>query len=152
LRRVTPTGGPNDSSSIVEDATMHSLREPDQKTDQLAHVVIGAAIEVHRHLGPGFLESVYERALHVELKLRRIPFEPQKSIPVEYKGVTVGKPQPDLLVDDRLVVELKAAKAVAPIDRAKVISYLKASGRQLALLINFNVSVLRDGVQRIVLS
>ena len=128
------------------------MREPDAETDELAHAVIGAAIEVHRHLGPGFLESVYEEALCVELRLRQIAFERQKRVKVEYKGEYVGEGWLDLLVGNRLVVELKAVKAFAPIDHAKVISYLKATGRQLALLVNFHVPVLRDGIQRIVRS
>lgn len=129
-----------------------SLREPDPECDDLARAVIGAAIEVHRHLGPGFLEAVYEEALCLELRLRQIPFERQKPIKVEYKGQYVGEGRLDLLVGDRLVVELKAAKAVAPIDQARVLSYLKATGRQLALLLNFQVPALKDGIQRLVLS
>jgi GxxExxY protein len=128
------------------------LHEPDSQTDALAHTVIGAAIEVHRHLGPGFLESVYEEALCVELRLRKIPFERQHPAKVEYKGEYVGEGRLDLLVDDRLIVELKAVREVAPIHRAIVLSYLKATEKSLALLINFKVSRLRDGVQRVVLS
>ena len=131
---------------------MIGAREPEAVADELAHAVIGAAIEVHRHLGPGFLEDVYEEALCVELRLRQVVFERQKPIKVEYKGQYVGEGRLDLLVGDRLVVELKAAKAVAPIDHAKVLSYLKATGRQLALLINFHVPVLKDGIQRVVRS
>lgn len=131
---------------------MTVICEPQANTDELAHNVIGAAIEVHRHLGPGFLEEVYEQALCLELRLRQIPFERQKPVRVDYKGEYVGEGRLDLLVGDQLIVELKAVKAFAPIDKAKVISYLKASGRHLALLINFNVSMLRDGFQRIVQS
>lgn len=127
-------------------------REPDSATDQLAHAVIGAAIEVHRHLGPGFTEEIYEEALCVELRLRKIPFERQKPVVVEYKGECIGQGRLDLLVGDCLVVELKAAKAVPPIDVAKVLSYLKATGRTLALLINFNVPMLKDGIQRLIRS
>ena len=131
---------------------MPVLHEPDSQTDVLAHAVIGAAIEVHRHLGPGFLESVYEEALCVELRLRKIPFERQRPAKVEYKGEYVGEGRLDLLVDDRLIVELKAVREVAPIHKAIVLSYLKAAGKNLALLINFKVSRLKDGVQRVVLS
>ena len=126
--------------------------EPTKRVDQLARVVIGAAIEVHRHLGPGFLESVYEEALMVELGLRGIPFERQKSIPVSYKGHNIGDGRVDLLVAAELLVELKAVEALAPIHKAQVISYLKAMGLHLGLLINFNVPVLRAGIQRVVLS
>ena len=131
---------------------MTVLHEPERKTDELAHAVIGAAIEVHRVLGPGFLEEVYERALCVELRLRGIPFERQKPTKVEYKGEYVGEGRLDLLVDDRLVVELKAVREAAPIHTAIVLSYLKAIDRRLALLINFKVPRLRDGIRRIVLS
>ena len=132
--------------------TPTDLREPHTSTDALAHAVLGAALEVHRVLGPGFLEEVYEEALCVELWLREIPFEPQKRVKVDYKGELVGEGRIDLLVGDQLVVELKAVKAFAPIDRAKVISYLRATRRHLALLINFHVPVLKDGIQRIVQS
>ena len=135
-----------------EGAEVIETREPEAATDELAHAVIGAAIEVHRHLGPGFLEDVYEEALCVELRLRQIAFERQKPVKVEYKGEYVGEGRLDLLVGDRLVVELKEVKAVAPIDHARVISCLKATGRHLALLVNFHVPVLKDGIQRIVRS
>jgi GxxExxY protein len=125
-------------------------KEPDQVLDELAHAVIGAAIEVHRILGPGFLESVYEAALAVELGLRGIPLERQRPVPVRYKGHDVGEGRLDLLVANRLVAELKAVDALAPIHKAQVLSYLKATNRQLALLINLNVPVLRDGIERIV--
>lgn len=131
---------------------MTVLLEPERETDELAHAVIGAAIEVHRVLGPGFLEEVYEQALCVELRLRGIPFERQKPAKVEYKGEYVGEGRLDLLVNDRLVVELKAVREIAPIHTAIVLSYLKATGRRLALLINFKVPQLRDGIRRIVLS
>ncbi len=127
-------------------------REPDLEVDRLAHAVIGAAIDVHRILGPGFLEPVYEEALIVEMNLRDVPFVQQPGISVAYKGHNVGKGRLDLLVDGRLIVELKAVEKLAPIHKAQTISYLKATGLQLALLINFNVPVLKEGIQRIVLS
>ena len=126
--------------------------EPNQRVDRLAREVIGAAIEVHRHLGPGFLESVYEEALVIELTLRGIPFERQRPVPVSYKERNVGEGRVDLLVAQELLVELKAVEALAPIHKAQVISYLKAMGLHLGLLINFNVPVLRAGIQRVVLS
>ena len=126
--------------------------EPDEKTDQLAHEVIGAAMEVHRVLGPGFLEGVYAEALAVELAMRGIPFERQAPLAVDYKGQSVGYGRLDFLVDRLLIVELKAVEALMPIHKAQVISYLKTTRLPLALLINFNVPVLKDGVKRIVLS
>jgi len=124
--------------------------EPGKELDQLAHEVIGAAIEVHEQLGPGYLESVYEEALCVELELRGIPFRRQAEVVVEYKGRTVGQGNMDILVRDALVVELKAVSELAPVHKAQVISYLKASRCPLGLLINFHVALLRDGIKRIV--
>jgi GxxExxY protein len=126
--------------------------EPDEELDRLAHEVIGAAIEVHRILGPGFLESVYEEALIVELGLRTIPVQRQVPIPLVYKGVAIGQGRLDLLVQGKLIVEIKTVEALAPIHKAQTISYLKATGLQLALLINFNAAVLKDGIKRIVRS
>lgn len=129
------------------------LREPGKAVDTLATKVIGAAIEVHRILGPGFLESVYEHALCVELGLRQIAFVSQSPVSVQYKGQPVGESRLDLLVADKLIVELKAVDALAPIHSAQVISYLKATGLVLGLLLNFNVPVLKQGgIKRVVLS
>ena len=124
---------------------------PGEQTDRWANEVIGAAIEVHRVLGPGFLESVYEEALCLELAARGIPFVRQAAFAVDYKGTKVGKAQVDTLVAECLVVELKAADALAPIHTAQALSYLKATGYRLALLINFNVPMLKDGIKRVVL-
>ena len=124
--------------------------EPDKKVDELAHAVIGAAIEVHRQLGPVFLESVYEEALCVELAIREIQFERQKEINVVYKGYPIGRQRVDLLVGQSLIVELKTVEELGEIHKAQVISYLKATDLQLGLLINFNVPVLKNGIQRIV--
>jgi GxxExxY protein len=126
--------------------------EPTSEADRLAYAVIGAAIEVHRQLGPGFLESVYEEALCVELEMRGIPFRRQHPIGVSYKGRPVGEARLDLLVGDILVVELKAVDAVVGVHTAQVLSYLKATGHRLALLINFNVPVLKHGIHRVVLT
>lgn len=124
--------------------------EPSLQLDQRAYEVIGAAIEVHYHLGPGYLESVYQRALATELELRGIPFRAQHFIPVPYKHACAGETVLDFLVDDQLVVELEAVERLAEIHRAQVISYLKAGGFQLGLLINFNVGMLKDGVRRVI--
>jgi GxxExxY protein len=124
--------------------------EPSAELDDLAHRVIGAAIEVHRLLGPGFLESVYEEALCVELGLRHIRFARQVPISLKYKGERVGQARLDLLVDDCLVVELKAVESLAPIHLAQVLSYLKATRFRLGLLINFDVNVLQRGIRRVV--
>ena len=126
--------------------------EPDAETDRFAQEVIGAAIEVHRALGPGFLESVYEQAMSIELGLLGISFERQVPVAVSYKGHSIGESRLDLLVEGKLVVELKAVDQFAPIHTAQVMSYLKATGHRLGLLINFNVVRLKDGVKRVVLS
>ena len=124
--------------------------EPDQSLDELARQVIGAAIEVHRLLGPGYMESVYENALAVELEKRGISFRRQITFNITYKDQTVGEGRLDFFVEDRLVVELKAVQELAPIHKAQVISYLKANRIQLGLLINFQVTVLRDGIKRVI--
>jgi len=125
-------------------------REPDAEVDVWARRVIGAAIEVHRHLGPGYLESVYEEALAIEFGLQGIPFERQKTIAAIYKGRPVGEGRLDFLVAGQLVVELKTVDAFAPIHKAQVISYLKATQLDLGLLLNFKVPVLRKGIKRVI--
>jgi GxxExxY protein len=126
--------------------------EPDARIDELAHTVIGAAIEVHRVLGPGYLESVYEESLCIEFGLRGLPYERQRTFAVDYKGRAVGAGRLDLVVGGLLLVEIKSVEVFAPIHHATVISYLKANRLLLGLLINFNVTVLREGIKRIILS
>jgi GxxExxY protein len=123
--------------------------EPEERLNQLTRGVIGAAIEVHRALGPGFLEAVYETALCLELRERGVPFEQQALITVTYRGRPVGQARLDLLMAGELIVELKAVDAVLPIHTAQVVSYLRAAGLRLGLLINFNVHSLHNGVKRI---
>ena len=103
---------------------------------------------MHRLLGPGFLESVYERALAYELQLRGLDVERQKDILVPYKDIRIEGQRLDILVGWRVIVELKAVEAIAPIHQAQLLSYLKATGPRLGLLINFNVMVLKDGIKR----
>jgi GxxExxY protein len=117
----------------------------------LSYAVIGAALEVHRCLGPGFLESVYQKALCVELALASIPFETEIPIDIEYKGRKVGEGRLDLLVERSLIVELKAVDTLLPIHKAQLLSYMKASGARLGLLMNFNVAVLKEQIVRLVL-
>jgi GxxExxY protein len=126
-------------------------REPDEEVDRLARAVIDAAVEVHRVLGPGFGENIYERALCIELDLRDIPFSRQAMTAVSYKGHCVGEGRLDLLVAGRLVVELKAVPALAPVHTAQLLAYLKATERQLGLIINFDVARLSSGIKRVVL-
>lgn len=124
--------------------------EPDADLDGYASQVVAASIEVHRALGPGYLESVYERALCVELGLRKIPYQRQVPVAIGYKGHEVGVSCLDVLVADRLVVELKSVEILAPIHWLQVRSYLKATGCSLGLLINFNVPILLRGVRRVI--
>jgi GxxExxY protein len=126
--------------------------EPSKEVDDLARKVIGAAIEVHRALGPGYIESVYEEALAYEIGLNNIPYERQVKVKVAYKGYPVGEGRLDLLVAKLLPVELKAVEAFAPIHQAQLLSYLKMTGLQLGLLINFNVPLLKQGIKRVILS
>lgn len=107
---------------------------------------------MHRQLGPGFLESVYEEALAVELELRGIRVDRQRPIPLIYKSHTIGEHRLDFLVESTLVVELKAVEKFLPIHRAQLISYLKAASLPLGLLINFNERWLKDGIERVVLT
>ena len=126
--------------------------EPSEELDRLAYEVIGAAIEVHRILGPGHPESAYEKAMCVELDLRRIPYTKQVTYDLMFKGQVVGEGRIDLLIASELIVELKACEALAPVHAAQLLSYLKATGKKLGLLINFNVTVLRDGIKRVICS
>jgi GxxExxY protein len=121
------------------------------QVDNLTQEVIGAAIEVHRALGPGLLESAYETCLCHELRLRKMPFERQKELPVRYKGVQLDCGyRLDVLVASAVVVELKAIEALLPIHEAQVLSYLRLGGWPIGLLINFHVPVLKHGIKRIV--
>lgn len=121
-----------------------------EKMNQLSGQVIGAAIEVHKALGPGLLESVYEECLCHELALAGIPFERQKEIPVSYKGVCLDCGyRIDILVASRLILELKACERLEPIHQAQLLTYLKLTGLTHGLLINFNTPLLKDGIKRI---
>ena len=124
--------------------------EPGTELNRLTEAVIGAAIEVHRELGPGYLESFYERAMCAEMTERGIVFVRQAQFPVFYKNVLLGETRLDLLIDRRVLVELKASEGYASVHLAQVMSYLKATRLTLGLLINFNVRSLRDGVRRVV--
>ena len=114
--------------------------------------IIGAAIEVHRALGPGLLESAYHACLAHELSLRGLSFQHEKPVPVEYKGVGLDCGyRLDFLVGDKVVVELKAVDAIHPVHEAQILTYLKLTGCRVGLIINFNVPVLKDGIKRMVL-
>lgn len=118
--------------------------------EDLASRVIGAAIEVHRHVGPGFPEQVYQNAMSIELNLRAISHQTERPVIVFYKDERVGDGRIDILVEERLVVELKVVKELAEVHRAQVSAYLKATKLRLGLLFNFNTAVLKDGIKRII--
>ncbi len=120
--------------------------------DALSKTVIGCAIEVHRELGPGLLESTYEHCLAHELALNEIQFERQKQIPVDYKGQKIDCGyRIDLLVANQLILELKCVDALAPIHQAQLMTYMKLAKVKTGMLINFNVPLLKNGLKRIVL-
>jgi GxxExxY protein len=122
------------------------------QVNELTSAIIGAAIEVHRVLGPGLLESAYEECLCRELALRQVPFDRQRPLPVEYKGIRLDCGyRLDLLVAGAVVVEIKAVEMLLPIHDAQVLTYLRLGGWKVGLLINFNVPMLRQGIKRLVL-
>jgi GxxExxY protein len=123
--------------------------EAKAKADEWSNKFIGAAIEVHRHLGPGLLEEAYEDCLCRELELRGIPFQRQHPVDIEYKGVVVPRAyRMDVFVAGLVVVELKSVEKMDPIFEAQLLTYLRLTNRWLGLLVNFNVPVLKDGSKR----
>jgi GxxExxY protein len=119
--------------------------------NDITRAIIGAAIEVHKRLGPGLIESAYEECLLHELRIRNMSVERQKGLPVIYKEVKLDCGyRLDLLVEGRVVVELKSVETLAPIHEAIILTYLRLSGQKTGLLINFNVTVLKDGVRRFI--
>lgn len=119
--------------------------------NELTENVINAAIEVHKALGPGLLESAYEECLCTELKLRKIRFERQKELPIEYKGTKLDCGyRLDIVVADNLILELKACENLRPIHQAQLLTYLKLTGIRTGLLMNFNVPLLTKGIKRLV--
>ena len=120
--------------------------------NELTEAIIGAAMEVHRMLGPGLLESTYEMCLCHELSIRGIPFERQVPIPVEYKGVKLDCGyRADIVADESILVEIKAIDSMLSVHEAQLLSYLKLGGWKIGLLINFNVELLKHGIRRRVL-
>jgi len=123
-----------------------------EEWDDLSGRDIGAAIEVHRELGPGLTEIMYEEALCHEFDLRGIRYARQVPIDVSYKSKPIGSTRLDLVVEGELTVELKACESLGPVHRAQMICYLRVTGHKVGLLINFNVAILKDGIKRVVLS
>ncbi len=125
----------------------------DLSLNKITNVVIGAAIEVHRQLGPGLLESAYQECLCKELSLKGIPFERERPLQLEYKGLELECGyRLDILVANSVVIEIKSVETLAPVHEAQLITYLKLGGWKVGLLINFNVAVLKDGIRRRVLN
>ena len=121
--------------------------------NELSNIVIGAAIEVHKHLGPGLLESAYHQCLIRELSLKGIAFESEKPIPIEYKGINLDcSYRLDLMIESKLVVELKAVDSILPIHEAQMLTYLRLTGSRLGLILNFGVPIMKDGIKRVVLN
>jgi len=127
----------------------HLSLEPELET--VATAVIDACLEVHRALGPGLLEAAYARACAIEFDLRGLEYRREVPVPVLYKGRLVSEQRLDFLFIERVILEVKAVENLVPVHHAQVLSYLKATGLRLALLLNFNVPVLKQGIRRIVL-
>jgi GxxExxY protein len=127
--------------------------EPSAEEDSIARQVVGAAVTVHKFLGPGLLESVYEQCLARELGVCGLAVERQVAVPVIYRGIRIDTGfRMDLVVNRSIVLEIKASENVLPVHKAQLLTYLKLSGHRLGLLINFNVMRIRDGIHRLVLT
>ncbi len=123
----------------------------DDSLNQLTGLILAAAIEVHRILGPGLLESIYIECLEHELRARGLAFVRQLTVPITYKGTRLRSSyRVDLIVDDRVVVEVKSVDVLAPVYKAQVLTYMRVTGKPAGLLINFNVPRLMDGVKRLI--
>lgn len=120
--------------------------------EELTHRIRGAAIEVHKELGPGLLESAYEECLCHELSLGRLGFQRQVPLPVTYKGIKLDCGyRLDVVVEDKIVLELKSVKETTPLHEAQLLTYLRLSGKKVGLLMNFNTALMKDGIKRMVL-
>ena len=129
------------------------MKDMGRDVNVLTEKIIGAAIEVHRHLGPGLLESAYEACLMYELEKLGLHVEQQKSLPIVCKEVQLEQGyRIDLLVEDAVVVELKTVEEIAAVHEAQILSYLKLSGCQVGLILNFNVKLLKNGIRRFAMS
>lgn len=115
----------------------------------LTEQIIGCAIEVHRHLGPGLLESMYESALCIELRSAGLPFTRQIGVPVFYKGEPIAEHRPDLIIRDEVIVEIKSVERFHPVFLAQMLTYLRITGLHVGLILNFNRPVMKDGVRRV---
>jgi GxxExxY protein len=119
--------------------------------DGVTEKIIGCAIEVHKHLGPGLLESIYEKAICYEFSEKNLSYEQQVEIPILYKGLSLGNYRLDILVEDSVIIELKAVDRIEPVFEAQLLTYLKVTNKKIGLLINFNQPLLKNGIKRIIL-
>ena len=122
----------------------------DEKTETLIKNIIGAAIDVHRELGPGYLEKIYEKAMSIELNHRGLSFSVQKTVPIYYKGIEIHDHILDMVVEEKVILEFKSLEKIHPIHEAQILSYLKSSGLSAGLLINFKERLVKDGIRRFV--
>ena len=122
-----------------------------EERDPITEKIIGCAIEVHRQLGPGLLEAAYEAALCIELEEAALKYQRQVSVPVIYKGRSIGEYRLDLIVEDTVVVEIKSVERYDPVFEAQILTYLRITGKKVSLLINFNTRLLHSGIKRFVL-
>jgi len=132
-----------------EGASVDEEMEPDPRLNRITNAIIGAAIEVHRMLGPGHVESAYEEAMAVEMEIRGIPFRRQVDVDLVYKGRRVGRGRLDFIIEEAVILDLKAVEQLVSVHSKQLISYLAITKLPLGLLINFNVPALRHGIRRI---
>jgi GxxExxY protein len=130
---------------------LHIQSPLSEELELLVTKTIGCCVSVHRELGPGLLESVYARAIRIELNLSKLSFESEYVIPITYRGVLLSHQRIDLVVGGQIVLELKSIERFAPVHRAQVLNYLRAAHLRIGLLVNFNVPVIQDGLRRIIL-
>ena len=140
----------NHDSSLDDDPPRHRGSEA-YEHDPLTQRIIGCAIEVHRQLGPGLMEATYEEALCIELKDQGMSFLRQAGVPVFYKGHLIGEHRPDLVVQDRVVVEVKSVERLIGVHQAQLLAYMRVLKKPVGLLLNFNSEVLRTGIRRLVI-
>jgi GxxExxY protein len=139
-----------EEGKTVFDFHRRNVSPLDEQLEKLVTQVIASAIEVHKELGPGLPELAYQRSLSMELSLRGIPHECEVPIPIYYKGTKVAEGKIDMLINGRLIIENKVVEVLNPVHRAQTISYLHATQLELALLINWNVTLIKEGIKRII--
>jgi len=122
-----------------------------ERINAAAQRAIGAAIEVHRHLGPGLIEALYGIALSIELDERHIPYQQPVQIPAQYKGRPLGNYVADFIVEDLIILEIKSVTTVLPVFKSQLITYMRITGKRLGLIMNFKSTLLKDGIERVIL-